>query len=463
MPGRKPAIGPLETGAPARAAASSVAAFRRRIAALPAGAADRRPACPLPAASPADGHRGVAVSLTPVALEADSRAFRIACALVDAGFRSIVVEGRASRNPFWGEAIEVRPLAPAGRERSGLRGGALRGGRGGPAGELALYAAFRARDWWRHCRSPRRIVPPADLYYLHSFEFHRAVAGLAASGNARLIYDAHDFYRGIEPPENRPAFDRNRVRPYFDALEDRLARAAHAIVTVSDGVARLMESAFGRVPLVIRNCHDERADRATAPDLRTALSLSPDDRLCVVVGNRKSGMALDAAVAALRLLPENFHLAFVGRGYGADRERLRLHPIGGRVHFASPVAPTEIVPFIRAADIGLLLYEPRSDNYRFALPNGFFQIIAAGLPLVRGSLPEVEAAIAGRPVGIRLEGLAPQPLAAAIGTCVAEPRPRRAASAELAAALSWSREVSRLYRLLDDVLPGVSRHPRPEG
>ena len=44
-----------------------------------------------------------------------------------------------------------------------------------------------------------RLLPPAELYYLHSFELHRAVAPLAARLGARVIYDAHDFYRGIEP------------------------------------------------------------------------------------------------------------------------------------------------------------------------------------------------------------------------------------------------------------------------
>ena len=45
--------------------------------------------------------KGVAVSLTPASLDADSRAFRIAQTLADAGFHSIVVEGRPSARHFW--------------------------------------------------------------------------------------------------------------------------------------------------------------------------------------------------------------------------------------------------------------------------------------------------------------------------------------------------------------------------
>lgn len=403
---------------------------------------------------------GTIVSLTPLPLEADSRTFRIARSLGEAGWRSIVIEGRASAARFWGNAVEVRSLgaqpirrASTSPRRSARRGAVAmaRSGRLGAGGELALYLGFRGWEWWRHCWRPRRRIPPAELYYLHSFEFHRAVAPITARTGARIIYDAHDFYRGIEPPERQAAFDRRRVRPFFDALEARLVAAADATVTVSDGIAALMEQTFGRRPTVLRNCHDERLDQAVEPDLRKSLSLAPGDRLCVVVGNRKPGMAVDTAVDALAMLPASFRLAFVGRGYEADSERLRRHPAASRVHFGRHVAPNQVVPFIRTADIGLVIYEPYSANYRYALPNGFFQVIAAGLPLVRAALPEIEAAIGRHPVGARLDRLDPLSLAAAILHCAEETAGLRSAVAALARELRWETEALRLCRLVDEI------------
>src|SRR3954452_18240139 len=277
----------------------------------------------------ADAGGRVAVSLTPLPLEADSRAYRIANQLADMGFRSVVIEGRASRERFWRDGLEVHSLAaaPPNRVETGRRrGGVLREGVLGGVGELLLYAAFRGHDWQHHYRRALRVMPAADLYYLHSFEFHRAVAARADGTDAAMIYDAHDFYRGIEPPDMLPSFDRNRVRPFFAALEGRLAAAADAVVTVSDGVAGLIENACGRRPIVIRNTHDERLDRAVAADLRQSLGLSAEARLCVVVGNRKPGMVIDIAADAMALLPDHWHLAFVGRGYGAERKRFHLHP-----------------------------------------------------------------------------------------------------------------------------------------
>jgi glycosyltransferase involved in cell wall biosynthesis len=398
-----------------------------------------------------------AVSLTPLSLDADSRAFRVARSLADAGLRSLVIEGRPSASRFWGAEIEVRSpghpgAAPTAPSDVGALVNALRNGCFGSPGELALYAGFRGFDWWRHCHQPHRLLPPAELYYLHSFELHRAVASLAARLGARVIYDAHDFYRGIEPIERQRSFDRHRMRPFLNRLEDRLVAEAAAVVTVSDGVADLMERTFGRRPVVIRNCHDERLDRATGPDLRTALGLTAEHQLCVVVGNHKPGMAVTVAADAIALLPERFHLAFVGRGYTAQAQGLRQHPAAARVHFGQYTEPNRIVPLIRSADLGLVIYQPYSENYRCALPNGFFQIVAAGLAVVRAPLPEIEAAIAGRAIGVCLDHCDPPTLAQAILHCTDDQKVLRRNTAALACELRWQLESSRLQSLIGDVL-----------
>jgi len=418
--------------------------------------------------------RGVAVSLTPLPLEADSRAYRIAGALAEAGFRSIVVETRASVRRFWGEGIEVRSAARAmagagpnlvfrpGRLHNAVTM-ARRGGLGA-VGEAGLYAGFRAVEWWRYCHLPRPLIPPAELYVLHSFELYRAVAPLARRLGARILYDAHDFYRAIEPPERQSAFDRHRRQPFLHRLEDRLAAAADMLTTVGSGVADLMAQAFGRWPEVIRNCHDERLDRADALPLRNMLGLGEADRLAVVVGNCKPGLAVGVAAAALQRLPANWHLAFLGRGYEAVAAALPDGLVGKRLHLGHVVAPDEIVPTIRSADLGLVLYEPYSDNYRYALPNGFFQVVAAGLPLVRGELPEIEATIGGAAIGYSLSRLEPEGLAQAMLHSIEDRDRLRTNVAALARTLRWENEAMRLRRLIEAVrAPSASSRLAPLG
>jgi glycosyltransferase involved in cell wall biosynthesis len=397
------------------------------------------------------------VSLTPVALDGDSRALKVAHSLDEIGFRSIVIEGRSSARRSWGDRIEVRSLAEysvnEGAATVRRRGhgliSALREGKGGRLGEWALYLGFRGEDWWRHRHLLRRRVPPAALYYLHSFEFFRAVAPVAARSGARIVYDAHDFYRGIEPPATLPPFDRRRMRPFLNRLEDRLVAAADAVITVSDGVAGLMERTFGRRPEVVRNLHDRRREDPAAPNLRTAIGLAPDDCLTVVVGNYKPGMEFLTTCEAIARLPERFHLAFVGRGYERVADSVTGHPARSRIHLGHCVAADQVVPFIGNADLGLVIYTERSENYRYALPNGFFQIIAAGLPIIRGKLREIEAVIGGRSVGTSLDPIEPAALAQAIMHCATDTAALRAQVAELAEELRWQVEAQRLRQIVD--------------
>lgn len=398
--------------------------------------------------------RKTALSITPLPLEADSRCYRIACTLAAAGYRSIVVEGQASRFKFWNQAIEVHSAGPpAGRGALNANGAvhALRSGRLGAPGSALLYAAFRLRQWWWQCLRARSAIIDADLFYLHSFEFYEVVGSHAGRLGASVIYDAHDFYSGIEPTEALPPFDRDWLRPYRKSLERRLVSKADEVITVSDGIAGLMETAFGRRPVVIRNSHEEQLDRPVEQDLRAVLGLTSSERLCVVVGNRKPGMAVRAAAAALALLPDDVHLAFVGRGYEAEADLLCGHPAIGRLHLGHYVAPDQVVPFIRSADVGLVIYEPYSENYRYCLPNGFFQTVAAGLPLVRRGLPEIEAAIGGCPIGIRLEGLDPAELAAAIASCFDRGSYFRQHARVLADSLRWENDARRLCAVIDRV------------
>ena len=139
-------------------------------------------------------------------------------------------------------------------------------------------------------------------------------------------------------------------------------------VTALPSLWRALRPAAG----CVRNCHDDRLDRAAALDLRTSLGLPPGHRLCVVVGNWKPGMAVGAAVRAIACLPEDFHLAFLGRGYDKAVHTTPDDLLGRRIHIGRAVAPDEVVPAnsigrYRSGDIRILT----PPNYRHALPNGF--------------------------------------------------------------------------------------------
>lgn len=265
-----------------------------------------------------------------------------------------------------------------------------------------------------------RCTPHASLYYLHAFYQFPAVYWLCRRGGARYIYDAHDFYAQLHAETDTSPFWARWVAPFEARLERACVRHAAAIVTVNEGIAQLIESRFHRRPLVLRNAHDERLDCEPEQTLRERLGLTAQDFLIVSVGNAKAGMAVEPLLEALRDLERNAHLAFVGADYERQVEMVQRRDLARWVHFVPPVKPTEIVPFIRTADAAVILYYARSINYRFSLPNRFFQPIAAGLPILYPDLPEIRRIADAYGLGLLIDPESPDSISRAIAKLMSE-------------------------------------------
>ena len=143
------------------------------------------------------------VSITPVAIERDSRTFKHGSSL-EAQARPRVDRARGATERPAGQSAPVRARQ---RHRSGRRR-PRRGGAGIPhrtrlpAAPYTLRAARRAA---RPAAQPLaaqlrwnlrtyRALPPADLYYLHSYNQFLGVALKARRPGVPYVYDAHDYY-----------------------------------------------------------------------------------------------------------------------------------------------------------------------------------------------------------------------------------------------------------------------------
>ncbi len=397
------------------------------------------------------------VSLTPLSVDRDSRTLRIAASFAARGWDSVVVEGQRSVSLPEDLPVRLASLRPPGQGGSGQ----MAVGRmlplfrsDNPVIAFGLAGAFVGRFMLRHRWQVVRKLPAADLYYVHSFEDFGAVQRAARRTRARVIYDAHDFYSGIIPVADMPPYRRRFIQPFLDWLERRCVAAADGFVTVGQGVADLMSERFGRRPVILRNAHDARMDTRPLIGLRERIGVDRSARLLVTVGNRKIGQAVIEAVAALALLPDDVHLVLVGAGYDAALADAAAHGVEGRVHVVPPVSPTEIVPLIREADIGLVLYWPYSANFLNALPNGFFQVVSACLPLIHGGLPEITRVSATLGIGVVTDLRDPLALAAAIRSLLDDPdrlRETRTTAQKAAESLTWEHEEATLFDLVDTI------------
>jgi glycosyltransferase involved in cell wall biosynthesis len=381
------------------------------------------------------------VSVTPVAVERDSRTYKQAASLAAHGYRSIVVEGVASSRRERGDLpfILISPVPP-GHEgtRAGTDspfGGTVQTGSGAlrerwralrrqaraPALSGVLFLAYLSSYLRRYLVQPLRRLPRADLYVLHEFSTYPAVRLRAALCGAPIVYDAHDFYSEIEPESELSDFARRWLVPFHRRIERACIGRAAAVLTISKGLKNLLCARLDAEAVVLRNLHDPRLDRNDAPDLRTRLGLASDAFLLTTVGNRKPGQALKPALEALARLPDHVHLAFVGAGYEDLNAEAARRDLAERVHTAGFLPLDEIVPALRAADASLVLYYPRSVNYEAALPNGLFQSIAAELPILYPELPEIAGLMQSGRIGLAIDPSDASSIVSAVTRLLANP------------------------------------------
>lgn len=423
------------------------------------------------------GDRLTIVSVTPNALRSDSRTLKQAATLAREGHRSIVVERFASGidySPFGIEVISLlsqlpgtTPRAPLVRPAwwrfgSWLRNGILRW-----LYDLKMFADFRVKHWLDELWPAVRIIPRADLYILHSFHWLWPVRLRCALHRVPYIYDAHDFYSEMTNPKEVDRWTREWMLPFYARMDRAALAHAAASMTVTNGCAELYEQKLGIRPLVVRNAHDARIDRAPTLTLRRRLGLAPGDFVVVAVGNHKPGMRLDDVLLHAERLPAGVHIAFVGAGYenlGSVRDRAVST---GRVHFVPSVPAEIIVPLIADADAALVLIHDYTANHRAALPNRFFQAIAANLPVLHsGSVSEICSLDSRFRFGIAIATDRIESISRGLVQLRGDPglyRRLKEGARTARDALSWAREEVGFMELVSAVADGRAiKHLSPE-
>jgi glycosyltransferase involved in cell wall biosynthesis len=405
------------------------------------------------------------VSITPIAVERDSRTFKEAASMARLGHRSIVVEAEPSGAlsgdlPFElmtvGAAAAVTPAAVDADAAAEPRGPEwLRRAAAPPLG-LADYL----KSYGRRCRTVSSSLPAADLYYLHSPLLFPAVWSRAR--RVPLVYDAHDLYWELRRDGRELPAATRAIWAVWDRVERACAARATGCVTVGAGVARLSEARFGRPFAVVRNAHDRRLDESGVEGLRDRLGLRDGDFLLAVSGNFKRGLAVEPVLQAVAQLPEHVHIAFVGASYEPFAATAAGLGVAGRAHFVPPVAPTRIVPLLAGADAAVVPYLPSSTTVRHALPNGFFHAVSAGLPvLYTGSLVDLRELASAHRLGWEIDPGSAAQVAAAVRALLDDPGALDDARGRVRDAqdeLSWAHEERELERVVTSAL---ECHTRP--
>jgi hypothetical protein len=131
----------------------------------------------------------------------------------------------------------------------------------------------------------------------------------------------------------------------------------------------------------------------------------------IAVRNRNLEGLIDGTLS----LDERFtlDLFLIGESRYVNALRARVGN-DSRIRFHDPVPPEQLPSTLNEYDLGVFLLPPSTVNYRFMLPNKFFDYVQARIGIVFGPAIETDRVIAEHQLGIVTSGWSADDLADAL-------------------------------------------------
>lgn len=280
-----------------------------------------------------------------------------------------------------------------------------------PLGRAVSRHAYEAWYWTEsEYRNALEILRHSDIVAIHANDWEALpVAVRAARQNgAQVVVDLHEYAPSLQ--EHR-SYWRWFYKPMIDHfLREYLPHAARS-VTVSPSIASEYQREYGIQPTVVKNVpHYE-----TAPAFHPT---DPDQIRLVHHGNAMRGRRLELMIETVARLDPRYSLHFMlldrNRGYVSDLRGLARRLAPKQVFFHDPVPPAEIVDRVSSFDMGIYLMPSANFNQSAALPNKFFDFIAAGLAVCIGPSPEMARLTRQFGLGLVAPSLEPECVAASL-------------------------------------------------
>ena len=288
---------------------------------------------------------------------------------------------------------------------------------------VPIVVLHRGRQQRRMARALVRLSPA--IVHANDPDTLPAAASAIEAG-ATLVYDAHEL---ASHRTNTSRWER-----WLDLrAERRYVPRAHALITVSPGIAEILEARHLVPTTVIRSVPLAPHDWTPPFDLRERVGIGTDDQLVLYLGLRAPGRGLTQLVQAVARLPGSQLVMLGSEVRGMDQELRAIAEEMGietRVHLLDPVPSDVLLTMAAQADVGVTLLEDISLNHRLALPNKLFEYLAAGVPVVASDLPEIRRVLEDCRGGIVCDPSEPSSIAAGLQAAVDRPDKARVPTAQ---------------------------------
>jgi glycosyltransferase involved in cell wall biosynthesis len=236
----------------------------------------------------------------------------------------------------------------------------------------------------------------------------------------RIVYDSHEFFTEAAGLTGRPL-----RRLVWLTIEKYCIPKLSKMLTVNDSIAAKYRNRYGIQVDVLRNMPVlSPLPNVTPRKAFEEYNIPTDLPILLLQGafmDRDRGTS--DAVNALEIMTD-VRLVLVGAGLEFDESILRKEDPRwqGRLHCIPRLPYDKLRVLTASADVGLSLDKGLHANYLLSLPNKLFDFIHVGLPVVASSMVEVKRVVEDNGVGVVIENVTSEDIAAGVSKILTNPR-----------------------------------------
>lgn len=222
----------------------------------------------------------------------------------------------------------------------------------------------------------------------------------------KLIYDAHEYEMGRFTGSRR-SFLKSKL---IFLTEKYLIKKSVLTITVNNSIYEQMKADynFDFPAVVVRNIPvlrtiDKNRTAYIREEWQNYMDLTSDDKIFIYHGMVSPGRGIEEAIDAVSSTGCG---GLVIMGNCDDKYKHKLVSLisksqnSKRIMFHEAVNGAELIDYLAAADIGVVIIKPVAKSYYYALPNKLFESIHAGNPVIASDLPEIKRIVQKYDVGL---------------------------------------------------------------
>jgi len=205
---------------------------------------------------------------------------------------------------------------------------------------------------------------------------------------AKLLYDCHE----LETEKN--GFNPNQ-RLLAKYREARLIHEADFVTTVGPSIENWYMKKYKLQNLdVLMNVpyRTDYSDVTGKPNriFRDKFNIPDSSIVFLYQGSLIRLRNIELLLQVFSKLTEKHHLVIMGHGY-LESEVLKYVQQYKNIHFQPAAPPDKVKLYTSGADVGLIVIDDSCLSYHLMLPNKLFEYMFAGLPILTGVYPDINA------------------------------------------------------------------------